>query len=185
MIGPAGSAADRSALRVILTEFQESMAPYAGAGHDAELAEDSRSITRVAGGWAWVARVVGESAGWLLLYSASSDLAEFKRLRVLPPDRGQDTGRSIVRTVIDTARVRGTGRATCPTPPWADAAQLLYASLWSERTPQRFETRLISDHHDDAIFTQLALGEPPDGPARGRPARDHEPQRWGARTSDR
>jgi GNAT superfamily N-acetyltransferase len=94
----------------------------------------------------------------VLLYVETDDLAEF-RLWVRPSARGGDHGRALVDTVIETARVRGSGTLGLTTPPWSDPAQRLSASMGFEHTDPHPETRLPEQFHDDAVFVRLDLAE--------------------------
>lgn len=157
-IAAVDSEADRSALRELLLEYHRWMADHAASYDPATvLAEDVESLKREGASWGWIARVDGTPAGCVLLYGATDALAEFKRLWVRPPHRGEGTGRALTRTVVQAARKQGYERLGLTTPPWSEAAQALYESMGFERTPPYPETRLPEEYHDDAIFMRLDL----------------------------
>lgn len=159
MIARVESDADRSALRDLLVDYHGWMVAHAGDVYDpaAELDEDLGSLAGERESWAWLARDGGTPVGCVLLYGATDDVAEFKRLWVGPAHRGTGVGRALVRTVVDEARARGYAVLGLTTPPWAEAAHALYASMGFERTPPYPETRLPERFHDEAIFMQLPL----------------------------
>lgn len=159
MITAVETDADRAALRALLDEFHAWMVAHAGDAYDAdaELAEDLAALANDPRSWAWVAREDGQPAGCVLLHGQSGTLAEFRRLWVRPAARGSGLGRSLVETVIGAARDQGFETVGLTTPPWSEASHVLYESLGFERTPPYPETRLDEQHHDDAIFMQLAL----------------------------
>lgn len=149
---------DESALRRLLTGFHDWMVDHEERYEpEAELAEDFRSLERDTESWAWIARDEGTPVGCVLMYGETDDLAEFRRLWVIPAYRGFGIGRALTSVVIDTARAQGYQTLGLTTPPWAETAQALYESMGFERTPPYPETRLPERHHDDAIFMRLDL----------------------------
>jgi GNAT superfamily N-acetyltransferase len=165
-IARIGSEEDESALRELLAEFHEWMADHAREFYgvnteiydpDEELAEDFDSLTEEIESWAWVARTEGKSAGCVLLYGESDELAEFRRLYVRPTHRGAGIGRRLVREIIDRARTESYETLALTTPPWSETARALYASMGFERVPPYPETRLPERYHDEAIFMRFDL----------------------------
>lgn len=159
---------DRAALRRLLGEFHNWMASYEPRYDPAEEHEyDHRTLSTSTDCVAWIARVDGHPAGCVLLYRATDDVAEFRRLWVGSECRRMGVGRTLLRKVIETASAWGVETLALTTPPWGEAGHALYESMGFERTPPYPETRLDEEFHDEAIFMQLALPaaevEPPPG----------------------
>lgn len=152
------SATDRSVLRPLLSAFHEWLLAHEDS-HDPEtaLARDVLSLERASESRAWIARWGETPAGCVLLYGASDDLAELKRLWVEPAYRGEGIGRALTWRAVEAARERGYERVGLTTPPWSETAHAIYESMGFERTPPHSETRLPERYHDDAIFMQLDL----------------------------